>query len=532
MKNFIIKHKIPLSLITSGFLTALPLVIPKLGFLQWISLIPMAFALMWMCESEKVRPFRAYGMGLLFFMSYYAVTFHWFFYMYPLDFAGLSNGVSLVVVVLACFGTAFLQAIFSALGFVAFVFVAKTKFMQKRVYLMPVLMASLWVIAEWGQNFGWWGVPWGRLPLGQINFTLLLRSASLFGSYFITFAIVAVNFFIAIAMIKHGIRKMAIVAAASIFVVNLALGVGVTLTYKEEGETYKAAAIQGNISSTEKWNGKTAQVFYIYRDLTIQAASEGAEIVVWPETAIPIVLAERPDYYEAITAVAKDNNVTLIVSLFTRDEETGQLRNSILEINSNGEVNEAVYSKQRLVPFGEFVPMRDFVTAIFPPLADINMLSEDLSAGKESVVIDGEKGKIGCAVCFDSIYEKVLWDASNNGAELFAVSTNDSWFSDSAALAMHNAQSRLRAIENGRYVVRAANTGISSVIDPMGNVDSDLGALERGYIISSVCMRSSTTLYSLIGNVVVYACIAFVLLPPAISLFSKMKKNERKSIKN
>ena len=527
MKDFIIKHKIPLALIPSGFLTALPLVIPELGFLQWVSLIPMAFALMWMCEGEKVRPFRAYGMGLLFFMSYYAVTFHWFFYMYPLDFAGLSNGISLIVVILACFGTAFLQAIFSALGFVIFVLIARTGFIKKRWYLLPILMAAIWVIAEWWQNFGWWGVPWGRLPLGQINFTLLLRSASLFGSYFITFVIVAVNFFLALAIIKQGIRRMAIISATSLFVINLTLGIGVTLSYKDGGESYKAAAIQGNISSTEKWNGKTAQVLNVYKELTEEAASEGAEIVVWPETAIPIVLAERPDYYDAITAIARDNEITLIISLFTRDEGTGQLRNSILEINSKGEVNEDVYSKQRLVPFGEFVPMRDFVAAIFPPLADINMLSEDLSAGEESVVIDGEKGKIGCAVCFDSIYEQVVWDAANNGAELIAVSTNDSWFSDSAALSMHNAQSRLRAIENGRYIVRAANTGISSVIDPMGNVDANLGAMERGYIISDVQMRNDTTLYSLIGNVVVYACIAFVFSAPIIEFAHRVKINKK-----
>ena len=527
MKDFIVKHKIPLALILGGFLTALPLVIPQLGFLQWISLIPMAFALMWMCEGEKVRPFRAYGMGLLFFMSYYAVTFHWFFYMYPLDFAGLSNGISLIVVILACFGTAFLQAIFSALGFVVFVLMARTEFIKKRCYLLPILMASLWVIAEWWQNFGWWGVPWGRLPLGQINFTLLLRSASLFGSYFITFMIVAVNFFLAIAIIKQGIRRMAIISAASLFVINLTLGIGVTLSYKDGGETYKAAAIQGNISSTEKWNGKTANVLNIYKDLTRQAANEGAEIVVWPETAIPIVLAERQDYYDAITAIARDNDITLIISVFTRDEETGQLRNSILEINSKGEVNEDVYSKQRLVPFGEFVPMRSFVTAIFPPLADINMLSSDLSPGKESVVIDGEKGNIGCAVCFDSIYEQVVWEAARNGAELIAVSTNDSWFSDSAALSMHNAQSRLRAIENGRYVVRAANTGISSIIDPMGNVNENLGAMERGYIISDVQMRNDTTLYSLIGNVVVYACIAFVVIVSIIDVVNKVKINKK-----
>jgi apolipoprotein N-acyltransferase len=339
--------------------------------------------------------------------------------------------------------------------------------------------------------------------------------------------IVAVNFFLALAIIKQGIRKMAIISAASLFVINLTLGIGVTLSYKDGGETYKAAAIQGNISSTEKWNGKTANVLNIYKDLTRQAAAEWAEIVVWPETAIPVVLAERPDYYNAITSIARDNDITLIISVFTRDEESGQLRNSILEINSDGVVNESVYSKQRLVPFGEFVPMRDFVAAIFPPLADINMLSSDLSPGEESVVIDGEKGNIGCAVCFDSIYEKVVWEATRNGAELIAVSTNDSWFSDSAALSMHNAQSRLRAIENGRYVIRAANTGISSVIDPMGNVDANLGAKERGYIISDVQMRNDTTLYSLIGNVVVYACIAFVAVSPVIEFICKVKSTPK-----
>ena len=156
------------------------------------------------------------------------------------------------------------------------------------------------------------------------------------------------------------------------------------------------------------------------------------------------------------------------------------------------------------------------------------MLSDDLSAGEESVVIDGEKGKIGCAVCFDSIYEKVVWDSVNNGAELIAVSTNDSWFSDSAALSMHNAQSRLRAIESGRYVVRAANTGISSIIDPMGNVNENLGAMERGYIISDVQMRNDTTLYSLIGNVVVYACIAFVVIVSIIDVVNKVKINKKR----
>ncbi len=529
MKNFLIRHKIPLCLISSGILTALPLIFPSLGFLQWVSLIPMALALAWLAEGEKARLGRAYGMGMLFFMCYYAVTFHWFYYMYPLDFAGVSNGISLIIVSLGCFGLAFLQSVFSALVFVLFVVVARSAFMRKRIFLQPLLAASLWVVAEWWQTIGWWGVPWGRLPLGQVNFTLLLRSASLFGSYFISFVIVAVNAFLAIAIIKQGVRKIAVASAISLFCVNLALGLSVTLAYNEGDGKIIAAAAQGNISSTEKWGGKTSEVLKIYEELTKNAAADGAEIIVWPETALPIVLTEREDYYDAITNLAKENDITIMISVFTRDEETGQLRNSIMEIRSDGSLNETVYSKQRLVPFGEFVPMREFVTAIFPPLADINMLSEDLSAGEESVVIDGEKGKIGCAVCFDSIYEKVIYDSVNNGAEMIAVSTNDSWFSDSAALAMHNGQSRLRAIESGRYVVRSANTGISSIIDPMGNVVEELGALERGYISAPIEMRSNTTLYSVIGNALVYVCITFIAGSLIVEIINKMKNRPNKT---
>jgi len=156
------------------------------------------------------------------------------------------------------------------------------------------------------------------------------------------------------------------------------------------------------------------------------------------------------------------------------------------------------------------VPLREFVTFIFPPLANIGMLEDDLAPGKSSEVIYSDIAKIGCGLCFDSIYEDVILDAVRNGAEIIAISTNDSWFSDSAALDMHNGQARLRAIESGKYVVRSANTGISSIIDPMGNVKEELGALERGYVVSEVSLKSENTLYVYIGNLFAYICVAYV----------------------
>ena len=114
-------------------------------------------------------------------------------------------------------------------------------------------------------------------------------------------------------------------------------------------------------------------------------------------------------------------------------------------------------------------------------------------------------------------------EAVRNGAEIIVISTNDSWFSDSAALDMHNGQARLRAIETGRYVVRSANTGISSIIDPMGNVKSELGALERGVVVSEISARSENTLYVYIGNLFAYLCLAFVFGMSSVTVYETVK---------
>ncbi len=537
MKVMYQKIKTPLWLILSGLLTSLPLILPELGALQWISVIPMAVILIRCALDSETRLSKLYGLGVLFFGAFYTLAYHWFFYMYPLDFIIMDDepmpkSVALLIVLIACFGLGLFQAVQTALIFPLFSFISRQETVKRHKIIMPFSAAALWVIFECWQTVGWWGVPWARLPIGQSNAVLLLRSASLFGSYFITFIIVAVNFCLALAICEKKLSKLGTAFAISLFALNLALGSLVTLTYKDEGETVKVAAAQGNISSIEKWGGKTQLILDTYRELTEQAAAEGAEIIVFPETALPYVLFEHENLVEYASDLARDNDITVILSAFTRDEDSKLQYNSIIEVKKDGSFGDTVYSKQRLVPFGEFVPMRELVTFIFPTLANIGMLDDDLLSGDESVVIDSESGRIGSALCFDSIYEKVVLDSVRNGAEIIAVSTNDSWFSDSAALTMHNTQARLRAIESGRYVIRSANTGISSIIDPMGNVKEELGALERGYIVSEVTMRQINTLYSYIGNTFVYLCAAFVILIMLFKVIENSKVKLYKLIKN
>ncbi len=519
-----------LLLLLSGALTALPLVFPKLGIFQWFSMIPMAVVLLGSSQEREPKLKGFYTKGLIYFWCYYAVTFHWFFYMYPLDFAGLSNAASIAVVVVACVGLSLFQALWSALAFLLFAFITRSESIKSAWVLKPLIAAALWVAAEWWQTVGWWGVPWGRMPLGQMNSLLFVRSSSLFGSYFVTFIIVAVNFFVASAVMNETHRRTAISLALTMFSINLALGTLTTVCGQANGDTVRAAAVQGNISSSEKWDSDSLdKTLEVYKRLTEEAAAEGAEVAVWPETAIPYVLEESVELSKFVSSLAEDNNITIIVSAFSYDQESGLRYNSMIEARPDGSFGERVYSKQHLVPFGEFVPMRELVMLLIPPLADIGMLDADLLAGDGSVVMGSEIGKIGCGICFDSIYEGVVLGSVRDGAQVIAIATNDSWFSDSAALSMHNSQSRLRAIESGRYVVRAANTGISSIIDPLGNIDGELGANKEGYVVSEITLSEGRTMYSYIGNLFVYMCIASLCALAMAGLCGKrlkMKKNK------
>ena len=187
MKSLIFKKRRELMIVISGFLTSLTLVIAELGFIEWLSLIPVAIALVLYAEDREIGYKKIYGKGVLFFMCYYLVVYHWFLYMYPLEFAGVSKWAAAVVVLVAWIGLSLIQTIGSALIFVLFIFVYRLDVAKKVRVLMPVFAAAIWTAFEWAQTIGWWGVPWGRLCLGQSNATLFLRSSAFLGSYFVTF---------------------------------------------------------------------------------------------------------------------------------------------------------------------------------------------------------------------------------------------------------------------------------------------------------------------------------------------------------
>jgi apolipoprotein N-acyltransferase len=156
----------------------------------------------------------------------------------------------------------------------------------------------------------------------------------------------------------------------------------------------------------------------------------------------------------------------------------------------------------------------------------MNLFSNDLTNGSDSALWDTELGKIGALVCFDSIYETLTLDSVRDGAEIMILSTNDSWYKDSAAVYQHNGHAVLRAIETGRSFVRAANTGISSIIEPNGEIVTLREPLVKGYAAAEVSTHCHTTPYSVIGNLIVWLSLLYLAVLVSLRIRDAVAKRK------
>lgn len=511
-----------------GILTALCLVLPSVGFLQWFTMTP---ALVWLFDAvrreERLRYRAFYGAGVLYFLPFYLTIYHWFFYLYPMEFAGVTPMAAAGLVFICWVGLSLLQTVFSALIFPLFSYLSYTRVLRRVPLLLPVLFAAQYTVAEWGQTFTWMGVPWARLVLGQIEMGFLPNSAALFGPYLLTFALVLCNAFVAYAVLCYEKWRFCAVSAATVLIFSLSAGaIGYAVASPREGKPLVVAAVQGNIGSSQKWKEQNnTKTLAVYERYTAEAAAAGATLVVFPETFLPYTLTEDNWIGEFVRDLAVNYDVTVMCGALHRADE-GRY-NGTFTFYPDGSMDEVVYAKRHLVPFGEYVPWRPLIEVLIPPLTEINMLSSDFAPGEGTALVSTPFGKVGGLICFDSIYERLTLDSVRDGAELLVLPTNDSWFTDSAAVYMHSAQARLRAIESGRWIVRSADTGISSVIDPRGRSHEELAPLVEGMALTTAYVNDARTLYSYIGNSFVYLLIAALVAIPAIEFFCYLKNKKQ-----
>jgi len=281
------------------------------------------------------------------------------------------------------------------------------------------------------------------------------------------------------------------------------------------GTAVRVALVQGNIEQDLKMAAAAGDrrsatgIFDDYLRMTRQAIAQGADLIVWPESATPFIFEAEHAAAESIRRLARDARVPI---LFGSDQiDRGALTryyNSAYLVRADGSTGEA-YRKMHLVPFGEYVPLKRLLFFAKPLVEAVS----DFSAGESAVLMSIQGHPISTAICYEVVYPDLVRRFVAAGSELLTTITNDAWFGNTSAPYQHFAQAAMRAIENGRYLIRAANTGISGVVDPYGRVMVESRLFEPAVVTGTVYYRTERTLYTRIGDVFAYfAALATVAL--------------------
>ena len=461
----------------------------------WVALTPLLVIL------HGIRsPRLAFGLGLTTGAVHFAGTLSWLtqvmieFGGFPLPVGVLLNG--LLVAYLALFPAAFavmvvlLRVRFGGWGLLS--------------------AAPVWLTTELGRMWLFGGFPWEFLGYSQTSVLPVSQLASLFGVHGVTLLVVFINSAVALALVgprSHRVRVLAVATGALGVVVLFGAWRLTDNRLVRDGTPLRVGLVQGNIAQADKWDpAMRSTILSRYLDLSRQSAADGARLIVWPESATPFSFEDHPDG-EAVRQLARDTNAhVLFGSTQSRRNPVSRVFNAAFTLRPDGET-VAVYQKMHLVPFGEYVPFRS-VLFFASPLVEAVM---DFSPGASPVTLPIGSHQMSTAICYEIIYPGLVRSFVRRGSELLTTITNDAWYGRSAAPHQHFQQAAMRAIEQGRYLVRAANTGISGVVDPYGRVLARSALFQTAVITEEVRLLTGLTLYGRMGDLLAYLCLVLTV---------------------
>lgn len=485
----------------SGAVFSLPYYAEGLFPLTYAALTAFLFLLSH--EPLRGKTFRAF---FCFLSGFLFPLYLWFTALYPFSSFGFSRGVAFGIVLLCCFGIPALQGSVQAAVLQVSRFLPRGK-EGASPFLRTFGIAALWVLSEKLLAFGSLALPWGTVALSQTGCLPLLQTVSLFGADWIAFLTVAICALIAEAF-RCG-RWSLLAAGSGLFTAAILAGGVLLLLPAKEAETLSVAAIQANISTDEKWEDEyLVQDFEAYRDLTEQAAQQGAKLILLPESAVPVDFTEDGVLHETFSSIASGYDCTILMGVLRRGEDGKALHNSLVAISPDGSLS-AFYDKRHPVPFGEVLPLKGLFSALFPPLAELN-LGEELTVSPTDAVLQIGAYRVGCYICFDSVFGS--GEQSRADTSFSVIATNDAWFRDSAGVKQHLRYAKLRAAESGKPVLRAANTGISALLDGKGRILRQTAPLEQDVLYGELSLGGRATLYGYTGSLFPFLSAAYLLL--------------------
>ena len=476
--------------IISGFILAGSMLQANLWFLAWFAMIPLFAAL----KSADGRTAAFYG--LFAGISYFGTILYWITLFGYLPWVVLTAVEALYFATFAYMSVRMLPCRWTGWGYIA--------------------VPSAWTFLQWLRSLGLFGFTWGSLAHTQAGNLVFAQLASVTGPWGLDFVVCLFNL-AAASYIFSAKRSTMLKPTFAVFVVTAciwAFGYASFHYCYESGNIKKVAIIQGNLDQNVVPDANyISSACGTYTKMSLDTLKSKPDFIVWPETTLPVAVANTP-IDKSLSSLAAFSDANMIVGAY--DESQGKSMplcyNGAYFYGKSGQ-KLGIYHKVHLVPYGEFVPLRDKM----PFLKRYGIREQDVLAGKSHNLISTDSGKIGTNICFESLFPQISREETASGAELLFVLTNDAWFEKTQAARQHLMMSKLRAIENRRYVVRAAATGISAVIDPFGRTKCDIGIFKQGALCGSVFPLHNKTIYVRFGDYFAYICIIVTFLSFAIT---------------
>lgn len=444
---------------------------------------------------DEVTPKVAAWRGFLFGVGLFGLGVSWVFV--SVYYFGGSNLIGAVLLTVFC---ALFWALFPALtGYLVAVLSAK-KYRCLNILLVPLL----WVLMEYAR--GYWflnGFPWFQLAYAQID-TPLAGFVPLTGVYG-----TGLVFLVSAALMVHALKvsgqRVVFLSVAGLLWLSGYIFSQQQWTHALAAPPLKVALVQGNISQDQKWaSNNRLNTLLKYKRLT--QVNWDAHVIVWPETAIPAFLAQVDDFFlTPLEEEARAHQVDLIVSLPMQGEAEDELYNGVMTLGRE----RGVYKKNHLLPFGEYMPLQPLSGWVMQLLGV--HLGNFTAGGAQQGFLKAGGYPFSTSICYEDVFGDEVLAGIADAAYLVNV-TNDAWFGNSIEPHQHMQIARMRALETGRYLLRATNTGITAIVAPNGKILQQAPQFETAVLRGEIQPMAGVTPYAMIGDApIISVCVALLI---------------------
>jgi len=497
---------------TSGVLLWASLPFLSISSCAWVALVPLLLLI------------AACGTAGACALSYLAgwIMFAGLFYWIPVVPAFSWSGYLLLVTYLATY--------FGLFGLLLTVLHRRTG------ATLSLLAPPLWLALEYARGHaGFLGASWMLLGHSQFEHPILLQISAVTGAYGVSFVVVLVNAACADWILscsrcrrswrpaRAGYRRARVSLGMAAGTVALCVLFGVIrLNAPSMGGLLRVSVVQGNIPQAHKWEPAWRErIVERHVEFTRQAADDRPALIVWPETSVPGDVVHDAQLRSRMADLARETGSYLLAGSASQakgEDRTlvGKKFNSMVLLAPDGTLT-GEYRKVLLVPFAEYAPIRQAALWVQEQGAPW----QDMVAGSMPKVLSAGSVKIGTPICWENIFPELFRQLAAQGAHLMVNATNEAWFGESSASEQFLAMSVFRAVENHVAIARAANTGISSFIDPYGRVTGRLAApngkelFVEGVLTQDIPLTTERTFYTRHGDVFVMtqavACLSLCL---------------------